>query len=101
MRDAKGEFRSKVYTDRPAYADYDAPEKSLQNMDEKIAYEFDSYHGGACTGLSFEFSHGRAMFSREIFSGCAAIRLGGEYAKGVYILTPNEYKERLRRILEK
>lgn len=29
MRDAKGEFRSRVYTDRPAYADQDAPEKFM------------------------------------------------------------------------
>ena len=27
MKDAKGEFRSNVYKDRPAYADYDAPRK--------------------------------------------------------------------------
>lgn len=27
MKDSKGEYRSRVYTDRPAYADYDAPEK--------------------------------------------------------------------------
>lgn len=27
MRDPKGEYRSKVYTDRPPYADYDAPDK--------------------------------------------------------------------------
>jgi len=27
MKDPKGEYRSRVYTDRPAYADYDAPEK--------------------------------------------------------------------------
>ena len=27
MRDPKGEYRSRVYTDRPAYADYDAPQK--------------------------------------------------------------------------
>lgn len=27
MRDAKGEYRSRVYTDRPEYADYDAPMK--------------------------------------------------------------------------
>lgn len=27
MRDPKGEYRSRVYTDRPAYADYDAPRK--------------------------------------------------------------------------
>lgn len=27
MRDAKGEYRSRVYTDRPDYADFDAPQK--------------------------------------------------------------------------
>ena len=27
MRDPKGEFRSRVYTDRPDYADFDAPQK--------------------------------------------------------------------------
>lgn len=29
MRAANGEFRSRVYTDRPAYADQEAPEKFM------------------------------------------------------------------------
>lgn len=35
----KEEFKSRVYTDRPAYADYDAPRKFLANFPEgKIAH---------------------------------------------------------------
>ena len=52
MRDPHGEFRSRVYTDRPDYADFDAPAKfnAIQSIIAKRLTEHPkaicSYSGG-------------------------------------------------------
>lgn len=70
---------------------------TLDNMEEKIGREFSSYHGGVWARVSFDFSAGKAMFSKKIFSGYAN-RKNPE--PGVYVFTRKEYTERVRRILK-
>lgn len=70
---------------------------TLENMEKKIADEFKSYHGGCWAKICFDFSPGKAMFSKKIFSGFAN-RKNPE--TGVYVFTREEYKKRVRRILE-
>lgn len=70
---------------------------TLENMEKKIADEFKSYHGGCWAKICFDFSAGKAMFSKKIFSGFAN-RKNPE--PGVYVFTREEYKKRVRRILE-
>ena len=70
---------------------------TIENMEEKIAGEFTGYHGGAWARVCFDFSLGKAMFSKKIFSGYANRK---KPEPGVYVLTRKEYAERVRRILK-
>lgn len=60
MRDAKGEYRSKVYTDRPPYADFDAPRKflAIQSIIAKRLTEHPnaicSYSGGSDSDIMID-----------------------------------------------
>ena len=69
---------------------------TLENMERKIDGEFKSYHGGSWARVSFDFSAGKAMFSKKIFSGYANRK---KQEPGVYAFTKKEYTERVRRIL--
>ena len=70
---------------------------TIENMERKIADEFKSYHGGCWSRVCFDFSAGKAMFSKKIFSGFANRK---KPEPGVYVFTREEYKKRVRRILE-
>lgn len=48
MKKTKGEFRSRVYTDRPAYADFDAPRKFLA-IEGIIASRLTQYPNAVCS----------------------------------------------------
>ena len=48
MRDAKGEFRSRVYQDRPPYADYEAPAK-FQAIETIIAKRLIEHPNATCS----------------------------------------------------
>ena len=70
---------------------------TLENMERKIDGEFKSYHGGSWARVSFDFSAGKAMFSKKIFSGFENRK---KPEPGVYVFTKKEYTERVRRILQ-
>ena len=60
MRDSKGEYRSRVYTDRPDYADFAAPEKfsAIQSIIAKRLIEHPnaicSYSGGSDSDIMID-----------------------------------------------
>ena len=60
MKDAKGEFRSSVYTQRPPYADFDAPQKflAIQSIIAKRLKEHPkavcSYSGGSDSDIMLD-----------------------------------------------
>lgn len=70
---------------------------TLENMERKIADEFRSYHGGCWVRVCFDFSCGKAMFSKKIFSGYMNRK---KAEPGVYVYTRNQYTDEVRRILE-
>ena len=63
MRDANGKFRSKVYTDRPPYADFDAPAKfeAIKSIVAKHLYQHPnamcSYSGGSDSDIPVSYTH--------------------------------------------